>query len=197
MGKKRTVLVIVVIVAIVLVVVTIALIFILNGQASKENNQNPSLGTSSNVTDNASISDEISSSWKTYSNNLITLKYPDGWSIKQDEYVGGENFNIIPPENPTITGYFGIDSSTTNAKNNDSKTYWQRAYNSDNLSKIVSENSDSVNGYDTYNVEVRNSESSKMYNVIGKDGLKITFYYPVNDKNNDTYEMIVKTLRIN
>ncbi|HEX5456172.1 MAG TPA: hypothetical protein VFW77_02280 [Candidatus Saccharimonadales bacterium] len=181
---------------ILLILIAIAAILFLNSK-DKDNNTSPSQKPSSaaSVT-NTSSSDETSS-WKTYSDKLITLKYPPDWAIKPNATAGGGNFNITPPGDPDASGYLGEDNFTDNAKTNDSKTYWQTAYNSDNSLKIVAENSDSVSGYDTYNVEARDSTRLTTYSIVGKSGLKITFYYPTNNKNNDTFESIVNTLRIN
>lgn len=196
-SKKKWVLLSILALAVVLVAAAALLLL----RPKNKKGDDVSTQKSSQLTSAASSSiDAETSSWKTYSDKLITLKYPDGWSIKQNQYVGGGNFNITPPGDPSSTGtggYLGEDDSTDNAKTNDSKTYWQRAYNSDGSNKIIAENSDSVNGYDTYNVESKDSIGSTTYSVVGKAGVKITIYYPTNDKSNDTYETIVKTLRFN
>lgn len=193
--KKKWILLSILAVIAILIVVTVVL---LSRPKNKEPDNTPSSQKTSQASSSpSSIIDAQTSSWKTYSDKLISIKYPAGWSIKQDQYVGGGNFNIIPPGDPNKRGYLGEDNFTDNAKANSAKAYWQRAYNSDNFLKVIDENSDSVNGYDTYNVEAKDTTGTTTYSIVGKGSTKIVIYYPTNDKNNDTFENIVKTLRIN
>lgn len=186
------------IIAVVAVVIALVAVFFLRSKNKSDNNTPSSPKTSqasnSSLPAPAAKKDETSS-WKTYSDSLIMLKYPSGWTIKQDPNADKGNLNVTPP-GASFGGYLGEDNFTDNAKTHDSKTYWQTAYNSDGSEKIVAENSDPVNGYDTYNVEVKDSTGSTTYSIVGKIGIKIAFYYPTNDKNNDTYEKIVSTIHI-
>jgi hypothetical protein len=130
----------------------------------------------------------------TYTGNHFTVQYPADWKLVPKDDVTGLITLQTPDSDKDAKLYIDQGDSTDSVTT--AKAYWQNVYG-DSLTKIDSQNENSLNGYDTYNV----TASAPAYNihdtfvVVAHNKSAVLFYYPSSDTHATDYQRIINSVK--
>ena len=133
---------------------------------------------------------------KTYTGQFITLQYPSSWQVQADKTTSPPTYSLVPPnvKSPDYgLSINGEDNFTSNAKNNDPKTYYKTATSS--TATAVTSNSNTINGNQAYSEEDTIQGSGNQWNVIvSKNGTKVWFSF-YDGPNTAAYNKVIGSIK--
>lgn len=165
-----------------------------------KNNANTTYNNAANTSKSSSNTPNIYEGWNTYTGNSFSFKYPKGWKatdIDAPPSAPSVKAVEVKPANDTAQGlifYGPPTTSTSNAKEEATQVF------SNDGSRVVSSNENSINGYDTYTAQTMQTAGGTTYSFwntyIVHDGKLIYCNYPATSPNVSTDKQIVGSLKL-